>query len=459
MVVIRKKPKRAINSDFSVKSDPVFNAGKGISLDLIKMISKYKNEPDWIKEFRINSFELYKKVKMPDWGCNLTNIDFDNIHYYVRPSDKPAHKWDDVPTEIKETFDRLGVPQAERGFLAGTGAQFESEIVYHNLDKKLEKQGVIFESIDDALKNHPKLFKEYFGTVVPPTDNKFAALNSAVWSGGSFIYVPPGVDIELPLQAYFRINAESMGQFERTLIIADEGARVHYIEGCTAPTYSTDALHAAVVEVIVKRGARVQYSTVQNWSNNVYNLVTKRAKVFADGEMFWLDCNMGSKVTMKYPASVLMEEGASAQVHSVAFADKDQILDAGAKMIHLAPRTSSVIHSKSISKNGGISSYRGLVKVVRGAHSVKSKVICDALLMDGKSRSDTYPTMDVFEKDVTVEHEATVSKIGDDQLFYLMSRGLSEKDSSGMIVNGFLDPIVRKLPMEYAVEMNRLITP
>ena len=442
---------------FNVETKSIYKADKGLTEELVRKISEYKKEPDWMLKFRLDALKIYRDKKMPSWGADLSGIDFENIHYYVKPSDRPVRDWDDVPAEIKYTFERLGVPEAERKFLAGSGAQFESETVYHNLKENLRDQGVIFEGIDEALQKYEGLLREYFATVVPPGDNKFAALNSAVWSGGSFIYVPKGVHIELPLQAYFRINAENIGQFERTLIIADEGSSVHYVEGCTAPTYSSDSLHSAVVEIIVKKGARVQYTTVQNWSNNVYNLVTKRAKAFRDAEMVWLDCNLGSKITMKYPAVLLMEPGAKAEIQSIAFAGAGQHQDAGAKVIHLAPNTSSIVNSKSISKAGGRSSYRGLVKMVPGADGSKSKVVCDALLLDKDSRSDTYPTMHILEDDVTVEHEATVSKIGEEQMFYLMSRGLSEQEASTMIVNGFIDPIVKQLPMEYAVELNRLI--
>ncbi|HMR00814.1 MAG TPA: Fe-S cluster assembly protein SufB [Candidatus Gracilibacteria bacterium] len=463
MAAPTKNQEKALNplSDykygFHVDSKSVFKSGKGLTEEIVRKISEYKQEPEWMLEFRLKALQIFNEKPMPQWGADLNGIDFDNIHYYVKPSDRPVRDWDDVPDEIKDTFERLGVPEAERKFLAGSGAQFESEMVYHNLQEDLAKKGVIFDGIDEALKNHPEIFKEYFATVVPPADNKFAALNSAVWSGGSFIYVPKGVHIELPLQAYFRINAENMGQFERTLIIADEGSSVHYVEGCTAPTYSSDSLHSAVVEIIVKPGARVQYTTIQNWSNNVYNLVTKRAKAFKDAEMFWLDCNLGSKVTMKYPAVLLMEPGAKAEIQSIAFAGKGQHQDAGAKVIHLAPNTTSTINSRSISKAGGRSSYRGLVKVAHNAKGSKSKVVCDALLLDADSRSDTYPTMNIMEDDVTIEHEATVSKIGEEQMFYLMSRGLSEQEAATMIVNGFIDPIVKMLPMEYAIEMNRLI--
>lgn len=442
---------------FSVDSKPLFKSKKGLTRQIVEEISRYKNEPEWMRNFRLEALEIFNSKPLPQWGGNLNDIHFDNIHYYVKPSDRPKRDWNDVPDEIKDTFERLGVPEAERKFLAGSGAQFESEMVYHNLQESLQKKGVIFEGIDDALKNHPELFRQYFATIVPPRDNKFAALNSAVWSGGSFIYVPKGVHVDLPLQAYFRINSENMGQFERTLIIVDEGASVHYVEGCTAPTYSSDSLHSAVVEIIVKKGARCQYTTIQNWSNNVYNLVTKRAKAYKDATMFWLDCNLGSKLTMKYPAVFLMEPGAKAEILSVAFAGKGQHQDAGAKVIHAAPNTSSTINSKSISKAAGRTSYRGLVKVYPGMKGVKSKVACDALLLDPDSRSDTYPTMEIDEDDVTIEHEATVSKIGEEQLFYLMSRGLSEQEAATMIVNGFIEPIVKQLPMEYAIEMNRLI--
>jgi len=461
---IPKKTKRLIaktgdksKTSFRTKTKSFFASGKGLNTDLIQEISRQKSEPEWMLKFRLRAYELFLTKKMPPWGADLTGIDFDNIHYYVRPQDKAKRNWEDVPKEIKDTFDKLGIPEAERKFLAGAGAQFESEMVYHSLAENLAKQGVIFEPTDDALKNHPELFKKYFGTVVPPGDNKFAALNSAVWSGGSFIYVPKNVHIELPLQAYFRINIENMGQFERTLIIADEGSSIHYVEGCTAPTYSSDSLHSAVVEIIVKKGARVQYTTIQNWSGNVYNLVTKRAIAYENAEMFWLDCNLGSKVTMKYPSIILRERGAKGEIQSLAFASKGQHQDAGGKVIHLAPDTSSTIISKSISKNGGRSTYRGLVKVIKGAKNVKTRVVCDALMLDSASRSDTYPTMDIREEDVTIAHEATVASIGEDELFYLMSRGLSEEQAATLIVNGFANPIVRKLPMEYAVELNRLL--
>ncbi len=442
---------------FKTETKSVFESKRGLTEEIIREISRIKNEPKWMLDFRLKSYEIYLKKPMPSWGADLSGIDFDNIRYYIRPQDREKTDWEDVPAEIKETFDKLGIPEAERKFLAGTGAQFESEVVYHSLLKSLEDKGVLFESTDVALQKYPQYFEEHFGKVIPSTDNKFAALNSAVWSGGSFIYVPKGVHIELPLQAYFRINAENMGQFERTLIIADEGSSVHYVEGCTAPTYSTDSLHSAVVEIIVKKNARVQYTTIQNWSHNVYNLVTKRAYAYENAEMFWLDCNIGSKVTMKYPAVFLMAPGAKGEIQSLAFSNKGQHQDAGGKIVHAAPNTSSKIVSKSISKGGGRGTYRGLLKVNKGAHGIKSHVSCDALLLDDKSRSDTYPVMKVEEDDVAIAHEATVSKIGEEQLFYLMTRGLTEEEAASAIVNGFAKPIIKQLPMEYAIELNRLI--
>lgn len=442
---------------FKTDSKAQFKSGMGISEDLIREISGQKKEPEWMLKRRLAAFQTFLELPMPSFGADLSDLDFERIHYYLKPSDKPMRDWADVPEEIKDTFERLGIPEAERKYLAGAGAQFESEVVYHNLKESLSAKGVIFESTDDALRLHEDLLREYFGTVVSVRDNKFAALNSAVWSGGTFIYIPPGVHVDLPLQAYFRINAEFMGQFERTLIIADEGSSVHYIEGCTAPTYSSGSLHSAVVEIICKPSARVQYSTIQNWSNNVYNLVTKRARCEENSEMFWLDCNLGSKVTMKYPAAVLVGRGARAEVQSIAFAGAGQHQDAGARVIHAAPDTSSIINSRSISKAGGRSTYRGLVRVLPGVTGVKSRTVCDALLLDNISRSDTYPTMDVGNNSTGVAHEATVSRISEDQLFYLMSRGFSEVDAAGMIVNGFIDPIVRILPMEYALEMTRLM--
>ncbi|MCB0076101.1 MAG: Fe-S cluster assembly protein SufB [Anaerolineales bacterium] len=436
-----------------------FKSRKGLDADVVTQISRMKGEPEWMLEFRLKSLEIFNKKPMPTWGGGgaLQEIDFDDIYYYMKASDKEAKSWDDVPEDVKRTFDRLGIPEAEQKFLAGVGAQYESEVVYHNIKKELEAQGVIFLSTDHALQEHPELFREYFATVVPPSDNKFAALNSAVWSGGSFIYVPPGIHVEMPLQAYFRINAQNIGQFERTLIIADEGSWVHYVEGCTAPNYTTDSLHSAVVEIIVKKNARVRYTTIQNWSDNVYNLVTKRTICEEGATMEWVDGNIGSKLTMKYPAVYMMGEGAKGEILSIAFAGKGQHQDAGAKAIHAAPNTSSVITSKSISKDGGRAGYRGLVQVLEGAHGSKSNVLCDALILDEESRSDTYPYIDIREDDVSIGHEATVSKVGEEQLFYLMSRGIGEEEAMSMIVSGFIEPIVKELPMEYAVEMNRLI--
>lgn len=442
---------------FKTESKAVYKSPKGLNREIIMEISRRKSEPNWMLEFRLKAYDIFLSKPMPTWGGDLSGIDFDNIYYYLQPQDRSRKSWDEIPKEIKDTFEKLGIPEAERKFLAGSGAQFESEVVYHSLHETLRKKGVIFESADEGLKKYPEIFKEYFGKIIPASDNKFAALNSAVWSGGSFIYVPKGVHVDLPLQAYFRINAENMGQFERTLIIADEGSSVHYIEGCTASTYSSDSLHSAVVEIIVRHGARVQYTTIQNWSNNVYNLVTKRAFAYKDAEMFWLDCNLGSSLTMKYPAVFLMEPGAKGEVQSLAFAGDGQHQDAGAKMVHVASNTSSKIVSKSISKGTGRTSYRGLLKVVKGAKNVKSHVSCDALMLDSQSRSDTYPTMQINEGDATIAHEATVSKIGEEQLFYLRSRGLTEEEATSMIVNGFAMPIIKILPMEYALELNRLI--
>jgi Fe-S cluster assembly protein SufB len=416
-----------------------------------------KSEPEWMRQLRLRALDIFGRKPMPTWGGDLSGIDFDRIFYYVKASDEQKKSWDDVPGYIKRTFDKLGIPEAEQKFLAGVGAQYESEVVYHNIQKGLEDQGVIFLDTDTALREHPDLFKQYFGTIIPPTDNKFAALNSAVWSGGSFIYVPRGVRVEMPLQAYFRINAKNVGQFERTLIIADEGSYVHYVEGCTAPIYTSDSLHSAVVEIIAKKGARVRYTTIQNWSNNVYNLVTKRAAAYQDATVEWIDANLGSKLTMKYPAVYMMEPGAHGEILSIAFAGRGQHQDAGAKVIHSAPHTTSKITSKSISMHGGRASYRGLLKVNPGAHGSRSNVVCDALLLDEESRSDTYPYIEIDEDDVTVGHEASVSKIGDEQLFYLMSRGLDEEQATSLVVSGFIEPLVRELPMEYAVEMNRLI--
>lgn len=437
----------------------VFKSEKGLTEEIVRKISSMKNEPEWMLEFRLRSLKLFNERPMPTWGNSemLSEIDFGNIHYYVRSSEKQGNDWDEVPEYIRETFDRLGIPEAEQKFLAGVTAQYESEVVYHSVREDLAKQGVIFTDMDTGLREHPEIVKKFFGTIIPPGDNKFSALNSAVWSGGSFVYVPKGVKVEIPLQAYFRINTENMGQFERTLIIADEGASVHYIEGCTAPTYSTDSLHSAVVELVAMEGAKIRYTTIQNWSNNVFNLVTKRAIAHANATVEWVDGNLGSKLTMKYPAVWLKGEGARGEILSIAWAGKGQHQDAGAKIIHLAPNTSSVVTSKSISKDGGRTSYRGLVKVLPGCHGVKSNVRCDALLMDAHSRSDTYPTMQIDEDSVRVEHEATVSKISDEQLFYLMSRGLSDEEARLMIVNGFIEEFTKELPMEYSVELNKLI--
>ena len=442
---------------FSQPENYIFKSRKGLDYDIVEQISQMKGEPQWLLDFRKRSLGYFLKRPMPNWGGNLGDIDFQDIYYYVKPVNQAGTSWDDVPTEIKDTFDKLGIPEAERKYLAGAGSQYESEVVYHKVRKDLEDQGVIFVDPDTGFREHEEIFRPYFATVIPPNDNKFAALNSAVFSGGSFIYIPKGVHVDLPLQAYFRINAQNMGQFERTLIIADEDSYVHYVEGCTAPTYTTDSLHSAVVEIIVKRGARVRYTTIQNWSKNVYNLVTKRAQAFSNATMEWVDGNLGSKLTMKYPAVWLMEPGARGEVLSVAFASDGQHQDAGGKMVHVAPHTSSTIVSKSISKGTGRSSYRGLLKVQKGAPHVKSNVRCDALLLDETSRTDTYPYIEIEEEDVEVGHEASVSKVGEEQLFYLMSRGLSESEAYTMIVNGFIEPIAKELPLEYAVELNRLI--
>ncbi|TNY37373.1 Fe-S cluster assembly protein SufB [Thermomonospora catenispora] len=434
------------------------SAKRGLSEEVVRDISAKKNEPEWMLELRLKGLRLFEKKPLPTWGSDLSGIDFDNIKYFVRSTEKQAASWDELPEDIKNTYDKLGIPEAEKKRLvAGVAAQYESEVVYHKIRDDLERKGVIFVDTDTGLREHPEFFQEYFGTVIPPGDNKFAALNTAVWSGGSFIYVPPGVHVEIPLQAYFRINTENMGQFERTLIIVDEGAYVHYVEGCTAPIYSSDSLHAAVVEIIVKKDARCRYTTIQNWSNNVYNLVTKRAVAYEGATMEWVDGNIGSKVTMKYPAVYLLGEHAKGETLSIAFAGEGQHQDAGAKMVHAAPHTSSTIVSKSVARGGGRTSYRGLVQVQEGAEHSKSTVKCDALLVDTISRSDTYPYVDVREDDVEMGHEATVSKVSEDQLFYLMSRGLSEDEAMAMIVRGFVEPIARELPMEYALELNRLI--
>ncbi|MEU4315788.1 Fe-S cluster assembly protein SufB [Nocardia sp. NPDC024068] len=434
------------------------SAQRGLSEEVVRDISDKKNESTWMLENRLKALRIFDRKPMPNWGSNLEGIDFDNIKYFVRSTEKQAASWEDLPEDIKNTYDKLGIPEAEKQRLvSGVAAQYESEVVYHQIREDLEEQGVIFLDTDTALKEHPEIFREYFGTVIPAGDNKFSALNTAVWSGGSFIYVPPGVHVDIPLQAYFRINTENMGQFERTLIIVDEGAYVHYVEGCTAPIYQSDSLHSAVVEIIVKKGGRCRYTTIQNWSNNVYNLVTKRAKAEAGATMEWIDGNIGSKVTMKYPAVWMTGEHAKGEVLSVAFAGEGQHQDTGAKMVHLAPHTSSTIVSKSVARGGGRASYRGLVQVNKGAHGSRSTVKCDALLVDTISRSDTYPYVDIREDDVTMGHEATVSKVSEDQLFYLMSRGMTEDEAMAMVVRGFVEPIAKELPMEYALELNRLI--
>ena len=459
-----KQAVEGINSDYEEKfgfSDSeegyAYKAPKGLSREIVESISEFKKEPEWMREFRLKAYQNFVDRPTPQWGGDLDQIDFNDIHYFVRASDKNSRDWSEVPEDIKSTFDRLGIPDAERKFLSGVGAQYESEVVYHQVNEKLEAQGVIFTDMDTALREHEDIIKEHFGTIIPPNDNKMAALNSAVWSGGSFVYVPKGVKVEMPLQAYFRINTENMGQFERTLIIAEEGSEVHYIEGCTAPVYSSDSLHSAVVEIISKADAKVRYTTVQNWSNNVFNLVTKRAVAHERATMEWVDCNLGSKLTMKYPSIYLVGDGAHGEILSIAFAGNGQHQDAGGKIIHVAPNTTSSVFAKSISKDGGRSTYRGLLEIAGGATGTRSKVVCDALLLDEDSRSDTYPTIKVDESDADMGHEATVSKVGDDMLFYLQTRGLSEEEASKMIVNGFIEPVTKELPMEYAVELNRLI--
>jgi Fe-S cluster assembly protein SufB len=439
------------------EEDYVFKPQRGLSEDIVREMSLMKGEPDWMRDFRLRSLRHFERRPMPTWGGDMSGIDFDNIYYYIKPTTGQVDEWDELPEAIKTTYEKLGIPEAERKYLAGVTAQYESEVVFHRNREDLEQQGVIFCDMDTALREHPEIVKKWFGTIIPPNDNKFSSLNSSVWSGGSFIYVPPGVDVASPLQAYFRINAENMGQFERTLIIADEGSQVHYIEGCSAPVYSTDSLHSAVVEIAVQPGARVTYTTIQNWSNNVYNLVTKRARVEAEGHMEWIDGNIGSRLTMKYPSVYMVGPKASGEVLSVAYAGPGQHQDAGAKMVHAASETTSKIVSKSISKDGGRTSYRGLVRVEDDAHGVKSHVQCDALILDEDSVSDTFPYMEVGARDAVVGHEATVSKVADEQLFYLMSRGLSQEQAMGMIVNGFIEPVTRTLPMEYAVEWSRLI--
>jgi len=430
---------------------------KGLSRETVIEISKLKDEPQWMLDFRLRSYEIFMQKPMPTWGGDLSSIDFQNIYYYMRATEKVEKNWDDVPENVKNTFEKLGIPEAEKKFLAGVGAQYESEVVYHSLREDLAKQGVIFLDTDAALKEHPELFKKYFAKIIPPEDNKFAALNSAVWSGGSFIYIPPGVKVDMPLQAYFRINTENMGQFERTLIIVDEGAEVHYIEGCTAPVYSSESLHVAVVELVALKDAKLRYTTIQNWSSDVYNLVTKRAYAYEGATVEWIDGNIGSKLTMKYPGIYLMGERAYGETLSIAFAGKGQHQDTGAKMVHLAPNTTSKITSKSVSRLDGRSTYRGLVHVAKGATNVKATIRCDALLLDDTSKTETYPYMEIHQQDATITHEATVGKIGDEQIFYLMSRGFTEEESLTLIVNGFMEPFTKELPMEYAVELNRLI--
>ena len=438
--------------------DYVYTPTKGLNEAIVRDISAHKDEPAWMTKFRLDALKRFERKPMLEWFAkNMPDIDFDDIYYYLKPTEGQVSEWGELPAEMQTTYERLGIPEAERKFLAGVTAQFESEVVYHRNREDLERRGILFSSMDEALRDWPDLVREHLGTVIPPGDNKFAALNSSVWSGGSFIYVPPGVHVDMPLQAYFRINAENAGQFERTLIIADEGASVHYVEGCSAPVYSSDSLHSAVVELIAKPGARIRYTTIQNWSPNVYNLVTKRARAETEATVEWIDGNLGSKLTMKYPAVVMVGPKAHGEVLSVAYAGAKQHQDAGAKMTHVAPETTSIIDSKSISKDGGRTTYRGLVRVEEGAHHVKSHVRCDALILDEESRSDTYPYMEINEKDARIGHEATVSKVGDDQLFYLRARGLTEQQATAMIVNGFIEPITKTLPMEYAVELSRLI--
>jgi len=445
--------------DFRTEDKPVFRTEPGLSEDVVRAISAHKDEPEWMLEFRLKAYRLYLSKPMPTWGADLSDLEnvLDQIYYYVRPQDRMKNSWEDVPDNIKNTFERLGIPQAEQKVLAGVGAQYESEMVYHSLKKEWDDKGVIFDSIEDGLKNHPDLFRKYFASVIPPADNKFAALNSAVWSGGSFVYVPPGVHLDTPLQAYFRVNQERMGQFERTLIILGEGAQAHYIEGCTAPVYSTESFHSGVIEIVVEKNARFRYTTIQNWSNNMYNLVTQRAIVNERASMEWLDGNLGSKATMKYPSCYLVGEGAHGSILSIAYAGDGQHQDTGGQVVHAAPHTTSSIVSKSISKGTGRASYRGLCKVHEGSTSARSNVECDALLINDTARSDTYPYIEIEEQSASVGHEATVSKVGDEQLFYLMSRGMSADEAMALIVRGFIEPIAKQLPLEYAVELNRLI--
>ncbi|MFA9289449.1 MAG: Fe-S cluster assembly protein SufB [Weeksellaceae bacterium] len=458
---VHDKQKKELNFDykygFSMPSKPVFKSKKGLDESVVKQISAMKDEPAWMTEFRLKAYKYFLEKPMPTWGADLSTINFDEIYYYLKPTENQVNSWEDLPAEIKETYDRIGVPEAEKKFLAGVSAQYESEVVYESINKELDKQGVIFCDMDTGLRKYPEIVKEYFGKLIPPQDNKFAALNSAVWSGGSFVYIPKGVHVKLPLQAYFRINSERFGQFERTLIIADEGSSVHYIEGCTAPIYTSDSLHSAVVEIFVKKDARVRYTTVQNWSKNVYNLVTKRARADENAVMEWVDCNLGSQITMKYPSVYLFGKGARGEVLSIAYAGKGQHQDAGAKMFHVGPDTSSRIVSKSISKDGGRTSYRGLVQVSPGAANSSVYVSCDALILDEESRSDTYPFMKIKEQDVSIQHEATVEKLGEEKLFYLMSRGLSKPDAESALVLGFMEPVTKEIPLEYSIELNRLI--
>ena len=442
---------------FSMPESSVMKAEIGLNEKVVTQISKAKGEPAWMLEYRLKALETFRKLPMPSWGADLSHINFEDIYYYIKPTENSERTWDDVPDDIKKTFERIGIPEAEKKFLAGVGAQYDSEMVYHNIRKDLEDKGVLFSDPESGLRNHPEIFKKYFGTVIPHTDNKFAALNAAVWSGGSFVYIPKGVVVDIPLQAYFRVNSKNFGQFERTLIVVDEGAFVHYIEGCTAPVFTEDSLHSAVVEIIALPGARVRYSTIQNWSSNMYNLVTKRAFAFENATVEWVDGNIGSKVTMKYPAIFLMGKKAHGEVLSIAFAGKGQVQDTGAKILHFADDTTSVVTSKSISKSGGTSTYRGMIKAQAGLKGIKCKVECDALILDADSVSNTFPLMEIETDDITMEHEAKVSKISEDQLLYLMSRGIAEEEASMMIVNGFIDPLVKQLPMEYAVELNRLI--
>ena len=444
---------------FITEDEPVFRSGRGLNEKVVGEISAQKSEPEWMLEFRLKALKIYNSKPMPTWGGDLSNLEavLDQIYFYVRPQEKMERSWDDVPTNIKDTFEKLGIPEAEQKVLAGVGAQYESEMVYHSLKEEWDAKGVIFDSIEDGLKNHPELFRKYFGTVIPSADNKFSAMNSAVWSGGSFVYIPKGVDLDTPLQAYFRVNQEQMGQFERTLIIADEGSKAHYIEGCTAPVYSTESFHSGVIEIVLEAGAHFRYTTIQNWSNNMYNLVTQRALVHENATMEWLDGNLGSKLTMKYPSCFLVGEGAHGSVLSIAYAGDGQHQDTGGKVVHAAPNTSSKIISKSISKGTGRSTYRGLCKVYEGSTNSRSNVQCDALLLHPTSRTDTYPYIEIEEKQANIGHEATVSKVGEEQLFYLMSRGMSEEEAMALIVRGFIEPIAKLLPLEYAVELNRLI--